>query len=148
MIQSLNIWIFICQLTHLPTNLNNFIIQPGASPVRWYWYKIKYAISAVYQTVVEWNTTNQYFPKIESLQQDTFYIKDLQVGGHGPLPPTCDMKKDEMHFCGGPFDSLSSAKRIGRIDLTFFSVEPHFQRRGYGPQTDHHKFCTAIKRFL
>ena len=39
------------------------------------------------------------------------------------------MKKRKA-LLGGPFDSLSSAKRIGRIALTRFSVETRFQGRG------------------
>ena len=58
---------FVNWLTFQQT-AKNFIIQPGASPVRWYWYKIKYANRCVYQIVAEWNMTNKYFLKIEPLQ--------------------------------------------------------------------------------
>ena len=92
---------FVNWLTFQQT-AKNFIIQPGASPVRSYWYKIQCAISSVYQSVAERNTSNQYFSKAEPLQQSIFYIKDLQVGGHGPLPPTCLLKKS-LHITIIPF---------------------------------------------
>ena len=50
--------------------------------------------------------TNKYFPKIEPLQQDIFCIKDLQVGGHGPLPPT------QKHFICGSATWVFGHKKI------------------------------------
>ena len=40
------------------------------------------------------------------------------------------MKKRNALLGGGHLDSLSSAKRIGRIALARFSVETRFQGRG------------------